>query len=65
MNTSKYELDSYTDGVETVKLTYNQTTGKWECPAISLKHTSRGPGETDPEVRYGVSFKIKDKEAGT
>ena len=60
-----YELDRDGNAKKTVTLTYNQENGKWECPAIPLKHTSSGPAD-DSDVKYGVSFKIKNttKEEG-
>ena len=54
-----YELDRDGNAKKTVKLTYNQENGTWECPAIPLKHTSTGPASTST-VKYGVSFKIKN-----
>lgn len=54
-----YELDRDGNAIKTVTLTYNQENGKWECPAIPLKHTSNGPAD-DGDVKYGVSFKIKN-----
>ena len=54
-----YELDRDGNAKKTVTLTYNQENGKWECPAIPLKHTSTGPASTST-VKYGVSFKIKN-----
>ena len=54
-----YELDRDGNAEKTVTLTYNQENGKWECPAIPLKHTSSGPAD-DSDVKYGVSFKIKN-----
>ena len=54
-----YELDRDGNAKKTVTLTYNQENGKWECPAIPLKHTSNGPAD-DSDVKYGVSFKIKN-----
>ena len=54
-----YELDRDGNAKKTVTLTYNQENGKWECPAIPLKHTSTGPASTST-VKYGVSFKIEN-----
>ena len=54
-----YELDRDGNAKKTVTLTYNQENGTWECPAIPLKHTSNGPAD-DSDVKYGVSFKIKN-----
>ena len=58
-----YRVDPYElrgqKAEKTVKLTYNQENGTWECPAIPLKHTSTGPASTST-VKYGVSFKIKN-----
>ena len=54
-----YELDRDGNAKKTVKLTYNQENGTWECPAIPLKHTSTGPASTST-VKYGVSFKIEN-----
>ena len=54
-----YELDRDGNAKKTVTLTYNQENGKWECPAIPVKHTSNGPAD-DSDVKYGVSFKIKN-----
>ena len=58
-----YRVDPYElrgqKAEKTVKLTYNQENGTWECPAIPLKHTSTGPASTST-VKYGVSFKIEN-----
>lgn len=65
-----YQIDPYEvlfgqDADKTVTLTYNQKTAKWEAPALSLKQTSNGPGESNPKIKYGVAFKVEDKVEGT
>lgn len=61
-----YEMDpcELRDGTaaKTVTLTYNQNKAEWECPAISIKKTSHGPGESNPKTYYGVAFKIRNIE---